>query len=78
MPTVLIHIMNEDPVVGEIDKLPNAVDTVITLKNPRRKDGKDLIFLEANVTTAIWPISRLVLIEILPSTEEEIIGFVRE
>jgi len=70
--------MNEDPVVGEIDKLPNAVDTVITLKNPRRKDGKDLIFLEANVTTAIWPISRLVLIEILPSTEEEIIGFVRE
>jgi len=78
MPTVLIHIMNEDPVVGEVEKLPDSTDTVVTIKNPRRKDGKDLFFLEANVTTAIWPIGRLVLIEVLPSAEEEIIGFVRE
>jgi hypothetical protein len=78
MPTVLIHIMNEDPVVGEMEKLPDPTDTVVILKNPRRKDGKDLFYLEANVTTAIWPITRLVLIEVLPSAEEEIIGFVRE
>ena len=78
MPTVLIHITNEDPVVGEMEKLPEPGDTLVILKNPRRKDGKDLFFLEANVTTAIWPINRLVLIEVMPSVEEEIIGFVRE
>ena len=79
MPTVLIHIMNEDPVVGEIDKLPDPVDTIITVKNPRRRDGKDLFYLEANVSTVIWPLHRLVLIEIMPTAEEEeIIGFVRE
>ena len=79
MPTVLIHIMNEDPVVGEVDKLPESGDTLIIVKNPRRRDGKDLFYLEANVSAVIWPLHRLVLIEIMPSTEdEEIIGFVRE
>jgi hypothetical protein len=78
MPTVLMHILNEDPILGEIEKLPDPSDTIVILKNPRRKDGKDLYYLEANVTTAIWPISRLVLIEVMPTVEEEIIGFVRE
>ena len=79
MPTILIHIMNEDSVVGEVDKLPEPGDTLITVKNPRRRDGKDLFYLEANVSAVVWPLHRLVLIEIMPSTEEEeIIGFVRE
>ena len=79
MPTVLIHINNEDPVVGEVDKLPEPTDNIITIKNPRRRDGKDLFFLEANVTTVIWPFHRLVFVEVMPTAEEEeIIGFVRE
>ncbi len=79
MPTVLIHILNEDPVVGELDKLPEPGDTLIVVKNPRRRDGKDLFYLEANVSTVLWPMHRLVLIEVMPSAEEEeIIGFVRE
>lgn len=79
MPTVLVHIANEDPVFGEIDQLPNVTDTIILIKNPRRRDGKDLHYLLANVTEVIWPISRIAFIEIVPGdTEEEIIGFVRE
>jgi hypothetical protein len=27
MPTVLIHIANEDPIMGEIDQLPGLTDT---------------------------------------------------
>ncbi len=79
MPSVIIHLQNEDPILGEIDSLPTPTDTLIILKSPRMKDGKDLRNLEANVTTAIWPISRVSFIEILPSgEEEEIITFVRE
>ena len=79
MQTVMIHISNEDPVVGEVDKLPETTDTILTLKNPRRRDGKDIFYLDANVTTVIWPIHRIVLIEVIPTSEEEdIIGFVRE
>lgn len=79
MPTVIVHMMNEDPVLGELDSLPSPSDTIITLKNPRLKDGKDLRNFETNVTIAIWPMSRISFIEVMPSgEEEEIITFVRE
>jgi hypothetical protein len=79
MPTVLIHIANEEPILGEVDQLPGAVDTNILLKNPRRRDGKDLPNLLNNVTQVIWPVIRISFIEIVPGDgEEEIIGFVRE
>lgn len=79
MYTILVHIANEDPVVGETEKLPEATDTMVMVKNPRRRDGKDLFFLEANVSTVIWPLWRIVFIEVMPTgEEEEIIGFVRE
>lgn len=79
MPLILIHINNEDPVLGEVDKLPAAADLLIYVKNPRRRDGKDLHYLEANVSMVAWPVSRVNFIEILPAgDEEEIISFVRE
>jgi hypothetical protein len=79
MPTILIHVANEDSVVGEVEQLPASTDYLVLIKNPRRRDGKDLINLEANVTTILLPISRINMIEILPTGEEEqIIGFVRE
>jgi hypothetical protein len=79
MPSVLIHLMNEDPVLGEIDTLPSVTDMLICIKNPRRRDGKDLHYLEPNVTTVMWPISRLNFIEVMPTgEEEEIISFIRE
>jgi len=72
-------MQNEDPVVGEVDEIPVKTDTLIILKNPRRRDGKDLPYLEENVSSVAWPVSRLTFIEILPGgDDEEIIGFVRE
>ena len=77
--TIVIHVTNEDPIVGEVDALPDPTDTIITLHNPRRRDGKDLHYLQSNVVTVIWSLSQVSFIEILPSqAEEEIIGFVRE
>ncbi len=79
MPTLLVHVMNDDPLMGEVDNLPNPTDQFLILKNPRRKDGKDLAFIEANVTTLIWPFLRITFIEVMPTgEEEEIITFVRE
>lgn len=79
MPTVLIHIANEDPILGEIAELPATTDQIILVKNPRRRDGKDLHYLQASVTDVIWPMHRIAFIEIIPGEDEEqIIGFVRE
>ncbi|OGO69866.1 MAG: hypothetical protein A2Z37_18265 [Chloroflexi bacterium RBG_19FT_COMBO_62_14] len=77
--TVLLHLSGEDPVVGEVEELPAPSDTTITISNPRRRDGKDLPYLEGNVVTVVWPIHRVNFMEIMPTAEEErLIGFVRE
>jgi hypothetical protein len=77
--TVIVHISNEDPILADIDELPAAADTNITLHNPRRRDGKDIHYLQADVVSVIWPLNQISFIEILPGEgEEKIIGFVRD
>lgn len=77
--SVLLHISNEEAVVGEIEQLPAPTDTSITLNNPRRRDDKELTYISETVVSVIWPMHRINFIEILPSREEEeLIGFVRE
>jgi hypothetical protein len=77
--TIILHVLNADPVVGEVDDLPTATDNMVVVHNPRRLDGKDLHYLAENVVTVYWPIERLNFIEVLSGKEEEqIIGFVRE
>ena len=77
--TVIVHVANEAPIVGELDELPNPTDQIIVLKNPRQRDGKDVTYLQEGVTTVIWSLSRVSFIEVMPvEGEEEIIGFVRE
>jgi hypothetical protein len=79
MPTIIIHLANEDAVVGEVENLPGKSDTMVFVKNPRRKDGKDLPYLEQNVTQVVWPMHKITLIEVVPGAEDEdIISFVRE
>lgn len=77
--TVILHIANEASVLGEVDELPKPTDTIITVMNPRQKDGKDLHYLDERVSKVVWPLVKVSFIEILGDSEEEkIIGFVRE
>jgi hypothetical protein len=77
--TLVVHIQNSDPVVGETEELPSPTDTMVVIKNPRRLDGKDIHYLAENVLTVYWPLERVNFIEVLSEgEEEEIIGFVRE
>lgn len=77
--TIQIHISNEEPVVAEVEALPAATDNLLIAQNPRLRDGKDLRYLAANVTTMIVPLNRVLFIQVLPSSEEEqLVGFVRD
>ena len=79
MITVIVHINNEDPVMGEVEEVPKPSDQIIMLKNPRKKDGKDVHYLEPNVNVVIWPLHRVTFIELIQDIEEdEVISFVRE
>ena len=77
--TVIVHIVNEDPVMCEVDAMPSAQDQIITVHNPRRRDGKELHFLDEGVNTMIIPWHRINMIQVMPTAEtEDVIGFVRE
>lgn len=77
--STIVHIVNEEPILCELDDLPPPEAQSITLRNPRRRDGKDLRFLEEDVATIVVPWHRITYIQVLPSTAvEDVIGFVRE
>ena len=78
--TIIVHIINEEAVLGEIENMPAPSDQVVVIDNPRRRDGKDLHYLEDEATTIIVPWHRINYIEIMPSESEmeEVITFVRE
>lgn len=77
--SIILHLAGEASIVGEIDELPKNTDTIITISNPRLRDGKDVHYIEPNVTKVIWPFSKVSFIELLESSDDEdLIGFVRE
>ena len=77
---VIVHIHNEDPFVAEVDALPDPRDNFVTLRNPRRKDGKSLSFITTGATAFLYPWSRVSFIEVLDGTtsHENIVGFFRD
>ncbi|MCS6906563.1 MAG: hypothetical protein RML93_01620 [Anaerolineales bacterium] len=78
--TLIVHITNAEPVVGEVERLPQPTDNLIVLHEPRQRDGKEVPYIDRESMIAIFPIHRISFIEVLTphEEEEEIIGFVRE
>jgi len=79
MISIVVHITNEDAVECEIEEMPDPAARFLVLHNPRRRDGKDLHYLDEDVTSMLLPWHRVTFVQILPSADtDEVIGFVRE
>lgn len=79
MITVIIHILNEDPIVGELEEMPGSDLANLIVHQPRLRDGKPLPYVERDVNRVIWPMHRINFIEVFSTeSEEEIISHVRE
>ena len=77
--TVLIHILNKEAVVGEIERLPELTDQVLIVRNVRYRDGRDVSYVLPETDTVIYPWQRIHCVEVLPGeAEEEVISFIRE
>jgi hypothetical protein len=78
--TAIVHLLNEDPVLAELEKMPEPGDTSISVLYPRRVDGKPVHYLTDGVTTVIFPMHRVSSIEIMAEerAKEEEITFYRE
>ncbi len=71
MRVLYIHLTDSEPLVGDMEEMPNPQDTFLLVKNPRTRDGKDLRNLLDDVTQILIPWWRISYIEVMPTGEEE-------
>ncbi|MDX1663842.1 MAG: hypothetical protein R3272_08610 [Candidatus Promineifilaceae bacterium] len=77
--SAIVHISNEEPVLCELEDMPQPNSQFIVVNSPRRRDGNELHYLDEEVSQMVVPWHRINFIQILPSAEvEDVIGFVRE
>jgi hypothetical protein len=80
MQSVIIHFTNDDPILAEIEELPDPTASYITCINPRLRDGKTLHYVTPEAVSFLFPWNRITFIELLPAEgeREEIIEFFRD
>jgi hypothetical protein len=77
--TILLHILNEEAVVGEIEDMPDPKDQVLIVHNVRYRDGRDVSYVLPETKTVVYAWTRIHCVEILPGdAEEEVITFIRD
>ena len=77
--TVLIHVLNEEAVVGEVEELPEPTDQVLIVNNVRHRDGRQLSYVLPETDMVVYPWTRIHCLEVMPGEEkEEIVSFIRE
>ncbi len=78
--SVIIHLVNEDPVLADMEELPSATATCVYFTNPRKRDGKPVGWATPGATAFVYAMSRINFIEVMTSEEERrnVVEFFRE
>jgi hypothetical protein len=76
---VIIHLQNEDPVLADIESLPDPTHQFVEVTNPRRRDGRSLHYVTEGATSFLFPWTRITFIEVMEEEETaEVIEFFRD
>ncbi len=77
--SVILHIMGEDPIRGEIEEIPAPTDAFVRVTNVRRVDGKEVANIDPKADSIIYPWHRLTFVELMASEKDlgEVVGFFR-
>jgi|SwirhisoilCB2_FD_contig_91_2051501_length_1215_multi_10_in_0_out_0_3 hypothetical protein len=77
---VILHVHNEDPIVAEVDDLPDPSHNYLLIRNPRKRDGKVLNHVTDGATAFIYPWTRITFVEIMDETQQSnsVVPFFRE
>lgn len=78
--TVVLHIIGEEPVLVDIDEMPEPSASFIVCSNIRKRDGKPVNYVSPGARTILFPWNRISFLEIMVSSEErrEVVDFFRE
>jgi hypothetical protein len=76
---VIIHLSNEDPILAEMDGLPDPAHQFVVITNPRRRDNRPLHYVTEGATSFVFPWNRISFIEIMETEEaKEVVPWWRE
>jgi len=68
--TAIIHFIGEDAIVGDLDQMPDPSQNYVLVRNPRRKDGKMVSYIEGDAKALIFPFARISFIELMGDVAE--------
>ncbi|MBZ0308926.1 MAG: hypothetical protein K8I82_22860 [Anaerolineae bacterium] len=71
MITLLIHVANSEPIKLDVEDMPDPSAIMIIGKNPRDRKDREVDWLDEGVTTVMFPWSRISLIQVIPSKDEQ-------
>jgi hypothetical protein len=73
MYNVVVHMLQEEPIEGEIEQLPAPNANFIAIHNPRKRNGKDptIEWIHPSNNTLLIPFNHIMGIEIGPRREGE-------
>lgn len=75
----VIHLVDDDPILCELDGMPTTGAQFVTVHQARRRDGRTTPFLEGPNDTVLIAWHRISYIQMLPQGGvDNVIGFVRE
>ena len=76
---VIVHMLNEDPILADMEELPDPAHQSIYVTNPRRRDGRRVHYVTEGATGFIFPMTRITFIEIMETEKaEDLVEFFRE
>lgn len=67
---VLVHILNEDPFIADLDGMPAANATYFYFTNPRTRDGRPVAWNTGPNKGFLFPIARIARVEFMVSDYE--------
>ena len=54
---LVLHLTNEDPIVVDVDEMPDPTHAYLVGHNPRRRDNKDIHYIDADVVDSPFPMA---------------------
>lgn len=76
----LLHLYNDDPILCDLDSVPEPRDNFVRVRNPTKRDGKPVEMINHGATSVLYPWSRITFIELFgeESQRDAVMGFFRE
>jgi hypothetical protein len=68
---VVVHLVNTDPFVADIEAMPPADAAYIYVTNPRTREGRPVPWDSGGTRGFIFPFSRVSYVELMISEEQK-------